>query len=49
MRTMSSYGVSLNLTGILVFDSSKLKEMLADNPTDVKDFFKGSTKIFETS
>lgn len=48
-RGLSDYGISMDSTGTLSFDSTKFDTKVAADPADVKDYFQGSTTYSATS
>lgn len=48
-RGLSAYGISMDSTGVLSFDSTAFNAKVAANPADVKDYFQGSTTYSATS
>ncbi|MBV5278090.1 MAG: flagellar filament capping protein FliD, partial [Campylobacteraceae bacterium] len=48
-RSILDYGISLDETGILKFDSSIYDAKIKSSAIDVEDFFRGSTKSFATN
>lgn len=43
IKTLSDIGISMNETGLLTFDSSKLSEKMSSDPDGVEKFFRGYT------
>lgn len=48
-RSIVDYGISFDDTGVLKFDATVFNAKVTSNPTDVEDFFRGSTTISATS
>lgn len=48
-RSLSQYGVELNSSGILEFDSTKFNSKMTSDSKGLEGFFKGETNTFQTS
>ena len=48
-RSLSDYGIELNSSGILEFDSSVFDSKMSTDSKGLEGFFRGSTKVFQTS
>ncbi|WP_024955149.1 flagellar filament capping protein FliD [Sulfurospirillum arcachonense] len=47
-RSLNDFGITLNESGILEFDKSIFDAKISENPTDLEDFFRGSTTYSQT-
>jgi len=48
-RSLTQYGISLNSSGILEFDSSTFNTKMSSDSADLEGFFRGSTLTYQTS